>query len=293
MKTSWANARICCTTRESARAAATNNDAPAEYFLARCYAKGTGVPRDFVQAAEYMRQAAEQGLAAAQNDLGAFYARGRGVKQDYAEAARWYRRAAEQGDALAEYSLGRSLLEGRGVPTNIMEGLQWYQKAAAQNQPDALLALGDIYLNGSGGIQVDRQAAAVWFEKAVAQGRLDALNSLGFIYEQQSAGSDGAANLARAVNYYREAAEKGDARGQMNLGRMYFAGFGVKSDPVEAYKWFYLAAQNGEGIADHYLKLLNGADPLTKQPMTPEQTAAAVQRANDFLKDHPKKIGKE
>ena len=74
---------------------------------------------------------------------------------------------------------------------------------------------------------------------------------------------------------------------------MYFAGLGVKTDPVEAYKWFYLASRNGEGIANHYLQLLNGSDPLTKQPMTPEQTAAAVQRANDFLKDRPEKTGKE
>jgi hypothetical protein len=273
-------------TLDTARAAATNNDAHAEYFLARCYARGLDVPQDDAQAADWLHQAADHGYAPAQNDLGAFYAHGRGVKQDYAEAARWYRKAAEQGDALAEYSLGRSLLEGRGVSTNVMEGLQWYQKAVAQNQPDALLSLGNLYLNGAPGIPVDCQAAAGWFERAAAQGNSNALNSLGFIYEN-GCGSSPSADIVKALHYYRAAAEKNDAKGQMNLGRVYLEGIGVKADPVEAYKWFYLAQRNGEGIASHYLKILNGNDPFSDKPLAQEKIAEAVQQANDFLKDHP------
>src|SRR5665213_1646830 len=90
-------------TVETARAAAAKGDAKAEYFLAKHYAKGDGVPQDYGRAAEYMRQAADQGHAFAQNDLGAFYAKGLGVKQDYQAAAQWYEKAAKNGDALGEY----------------------------------------------------------------------------------------------------------------------------------------------------------------------------------------------
>src|SRR5580658_6337461 len=114
-------------TLDTAQSAAAKGDAKAEYFLARHYAKGDGVPQDYSKAAEYMRQAAEQDYAFAQNDLGAFYAKGLGVRQDYQEAAKWYLKAAGQGDALAQYSLGLIYSEGRGVPVNMPESLKWYK----------------------------------------------------------------------------------------------------------------------------------------------------------------------
>src|SRR5262245_32441519 len=71
---------------DTVRTAAEKGDAEAQYRLAICFAKGTGVTQDYSKAAEYLRRSAEQGYAVAQNDLGALYARGQGVKQDYEEA---------------------------------------------------------------------------------------------------------------------------------------------------------------------------------------------------------------
>ena len=71
-------------TIESATEAATKGDTKAEYFLAKHYAKGEGVPQNDAKAAEYMQQAAESGYAFAQNDLGrraAGSAAGAGISQ--------------------------------------------------------------------------------------------------------------------------------------------------------------------------------------------------------------------
>jgi len=254
----------------------------------RC-AKGDGVPQDYSQAAEYMRQAAEAGYALAQNDLGVYYAKGLGVKQDYAEAAKWYRKAADQGDPLAEYSLGRICLEGRGVPTNVVESLAWYKKAADQNQPDALLALGYLYFEGHEGIRADWREALHWFQKAVAAGRAGALNSIGFMYEHGGTGVD--QDLSQALNSYRDAANRNDAEGQMNLGRLYYEGLGVKTDYAEAYKWFYLAHSNGSGIANHYLQELEGSALMHPALLTPDQISKATQAAQEIqrkkLRDTP------
>jgi TPR repeat protein len=95
------------------------------------------------------------------------------------------------------------------------------------------------------------------------------------------------------VKYYREAAEKNDAEGQMNLGRMYQDGSGVKSDLVEAYKWFYLASQNEEGIANHYLMDLAGANPLNEPLLTSEQIAEAIRRTDQFQKSIKREKSKE
>jgi TPR repeat protein len=271
-----------------ATAAADKGDAKAAYSLARHYAKGDGVPQDYAKAAESMRRAADLGHAYAQNDLGVYYAKGLGVKQDYQEAAKWYRKAAENGDSLGQFSLGRAYAEGRGVATNMTESIKWFKQAADQNQPEAMLVLGDIYMNGRPGIPIDYRASRKWLKKTVAQGRVAALNSLGVIYEQGGFGVDKAPQ--RALKCFREAAEKGDDQGQMNLGRMYRDGTGVKSEVVEAYQWFYLAAQNGNGIAKHYLMELDGTSPLVGGSLiSGPQVDDAIRRAKEFQKSMGKK----
>jgi hypothetical protein len=268
-------------TLDTARQAAKQGNAQAEYFLAKHYEKGDGLPQDYAAAAGYLRQAAEQGLANAQSDLGAFFANGLGVKQDDQEAIHWFRKAAKQGDALAQYILGLCYAEGRGVATNFQESVKWYRQAANQKQPDALLALGDIYLIGKPGVPADHKAAGQCYRQAAAQGRLNALNSLGYIYENGGAGVD--QNYELAMKFYRTAAEKNDAAGQMNLGLMYMEGTGVKTDQIAAYQWLYLAAHNGSGIAKHYLAQLEGRDPLSNgSGLTKPQIEEAIRRANQF-----------
>jgi len=48
-----------------------------------------------------------------------------------------------------------------------------------------------------------------------------------------------------AVNWWRKAAEQGDATAQSNLGAMYANGHGVQQDYTEAAKWYLLAANQG------------------------------------------------
>jgi TPR repeat protein len=200
----------------------------------------------------------------------------------------WYRIAAAQGDSLAEFSLGWAYLQGRGVETNANEALIWLKRAGAQNQPDALIALGDIYLKGRESVPIDYNEACQWFQKAYRQGRIDALNSVGFIYEH-GAPPHLAPNPKKAFECYREAASQGDARAQMNLGRMCRSGSGVDRDYVESYKWFYLAERDGEPVAKHYLQEFQGYSPLWKTALTPQQIAEAVRRADEWQKSFDEK----
>ena len=48
-----------------------------------------------------------------------------------------------------------------------------------------------------------------------------------------------------AVNWYRLAAERGDAEGQVSLGIMYSRGRGVPQDRAEAVRWYRMAAEQG------------------------------------------------
>jgi TPR repeat protein len=267
---------------DRARAGAEKGEPKALYSLGKRCEKGDGMPQDYARAAEYYRQSAEKGFAFAQTDLAALYMKGSGVTQDYNRAAYWYRKAAENGDAVAQYAMGILYTEGQGVLADMQEALRWYHRAAEQNQTDAILALGDSYLNGSGGIPIDFKLALKWYQIGAKRGRVTALTSVGFIYENGGHGVE--PDSRRALKYYREAAEKGDARGQMNLGRVYRDGLGMKSNLVQAYKWFYAASRNGDHVGDHYLRELEYASKRNQIVLTSEQMADARSQAEKYIR---------
>jgi len=61
----------------------------------------------------------------------------------------------------------------------------------------------------------------------------------------------------------------------MSLGRLCIQGLGVKADVVEAYKWLYLASQNGDGSA-------TGTLIAVRERLTPAEVLEACRRAEDF-----------
>jgi predicted aspartyl protease len=87
------------------RKAADQGYARAQYILGYKYAKGEGVPKDAVQAVQWIRKAADQGYAEAQYGMGVMYFKGEGVPKDAAQAVQWYRKAADQGHAEARRQL--------------------------------------------------------------------------------------------------------------------------------------------------------------------------------------------
>ena len=72
---------------------------------------------------------AAQGDATVQVNLGGLYARGQGVPQDYVKARRWYEKAAAQGDATAQVNLGWLYAEGHGVSQDDVRAYMWYNLA--------------------------------------------------------------------------------------------------------------------------------------------------------------------
>ena len=85
---------------------------------------------------------------------------------------------------------------------------------------------------------------------------------------------------AKAVKWYRKAAEQGNADAQFFLGFMYDAGRGVPQDDAQAHMWYNLAASRfppGENL-DRAVKI---RDLLAKM-MTPAQIAEAQKLAREW-----------
>ena len=78
-----------------------------------------------------------------------------------------------------------------------------------------------------------------------------------------------------ALAQWRAAADGGDRRAMLALGRLYAQGLGAPQDYLEAHKWFNLAASRGEAEA------LKERDALAAK-MTPQQVQAAQALARSW-----------
>jgi len=79
----------------------------------------------------------------------------------------------------------------------------------------------------------------------------------------------------RALQEFRLLAEQGHAQAQVNLGILYSQGRGVPKDSVQAYRWYTLAASQGDDLAEKF------TDHLEKS-MTLAQLAEAQRLAREW-----------
>lgn len=118
--------------------------------------------------------------------------------------------------------------------------------------------------------------AAEWYRKAAEQGDAEAQFNLGNAYDT---GEGVPKDLGKAIEWYRKAAEQGNAKAQNNMGAAYHDGEGVPKDLVRAHMWFNLAAASGEdGASDNRRK--------AESQMTKEQVAEAEKLAREWHEAH-------
>ena len=77
---------------------------------------------------------------------------------------------------------------------------------------------------------------------------------------------------SEALHEWQAAANAGDAKAMLALGRLYMQGLGAPQDYGQAHKWFNLAASRGEAEA------VTERDALAGR-MAPEQVAKAQEQA--------------
>ncbi len=99
----------------------------------------------------------------------------------------------------------------------------------------------------------DYGLAANWFRKAAEHGNAAAQYSLGVLYTD---GLGVAADPHRAVAWYQRSAAQGYAKAENNLAWFYANGKGVARDPGLAASWYRKAAEQGNAKAQMSLGLL-------------------------------------
>lgn len=254
---------------------AAGGNPEAEARLGIMYENGLGgLPKDDVQAVNWLRKAAAGGNALAMNNLGNLHENGRGgLPQDDIQAANWYRKSAEAGYGRAMTNLGLMYDEGRGaLPLDDAQALVWFRKAADAGDPYGMANLGGMYHGAHGGLAKDDVQAVYWYRKAAEGGDTFGMTSLGFMYHHGWGGLP--QNDVEAVNWYRKAAEGRDSTAMNNLGDMYRDGKGgLPQDDAQAVKWYRNAAEAGEDTAMYNL---GGMYELGRGGLPKDPTQAAT-----------------
>ena len=83
-----------------------------------------------------------------------------------------------------------------------------------------------------------------------------------------------------AARWYQRAAAKGNVTAQTLLASQYLIGRGVEADPVRAFAWYVLAANQGHANAVR-------AREATAMQMTAAEVEAASRLAEDWIRDGP------
>jgi hypothetical protein len=145
------------------------------------------------------------------------------------DSVRWHlTRLLPTDDPVVNYHYGRLLAAGLGGPLDYEKGAVYLQKGYAL--PEARYELAKLYFSGFGVPRDQAKAVRILQETTTNVG---ASELLGRAY---AFGIGVAADKEKAMNYFRYAAERGDASAMHELGERL-----EDTDPAEAYYWFKLS----------------------------------------------------
>lgn len=142
-------------------------------------------------------------------------------------------------------------------------------KAEGKKSGHTLFQRGLDSFQGKGVPQDYARAVELW-RQAANRGDTDAQSCLGYVYY---VGLGVAQSYENAATWYRKAAEAGASDAQHNLGVMYYLGQGVAKDNVLAMAWLLLANANGYSQAVKEMRYIAGGSS-PQQISTAEKIAA-------------------
>lgn len=128
-----------------------------------------------------------------------------------------------------------------------------YRNLAAKGDASAMNEIGVAYFKGSDGVKQDSVKAVEWFRKAADGGNAIAMNNMGIVYRD---GDGVEPDPAESHAWFMKAAEAGHAWAQFSVGKNYYEGVGVEQDLFEAEKWSEKAAEQNISNAVRILGLI-------------------------------------
>lgn len=201
-------------------------------------------------AIEWYKKSAEQEYESAFFNLGKLYGDGEGVTQDMKKAAEYFILGAKYNSLDCIYCLACCYFAGEGVEENKEKAFSLFEKASSLDDPLAKYELYKCYLNGWGTEKDEKKAIKVLNEAA----ELKHPESCYLLATCYYSGKSVEKNVKKAFNLIKESAELGYCQAQEKLGEIYREGtYGKEKSPKMAFKWYYMAAEQGSVSAKFYV----------------------------------------
>lgn len=201
---------------------------------------------DYAEALKYYTKAMNAGNISAMYNVGILYRNGSGVAKDYQEAARFFRMADEEGFTDAACRLGDMYIDGllsddQKTP-DYEKAFKYYKKALDAGSKEPLNSLGYMYDHGFY-VQKDPETARKYFKEAADNGSVNGAANYGCILFDEK-------DYKSAREYLEDKAGwNASALAAYNLGKMYFDdvfdGGTVANDHSKAKKFLLKALEMG------------------------------------------------
>lgn len=286
--------------------------------LGEIYRDGEHLQQDIDLAVEYFTKSAEKGFPDALSNLAALFYDGKHLSPDYDKAIAYLQRLKEFEPALAHYYLGdiyyqhfndeasldkaivhfeASASLGDGDAANYLGQMYWYADRAekdiakskywleiARNRGNAMhnSILAEMHWKGLETSVDEQKAIALIEEEAIAR----ELNVPSYVAEHFHYGEAVEQDIARAENYYLQAADDNDVVALTSLGVIYRDGELGRADYEKAYRYFLRGAELGHPFSMFHLSYaLQNGQGIDKDPVAAfnwMKEAAKSDRDPDF-----------
>lgn len=227
----------------------------AKYQLARIHRMGYSVETNVDRAVSLFAEAAAMGEPEAMYELARHYAQGEGLGKDYDMCRYWLERATENGCEAACHMLGVMHEHGIGMEADPESAIIYYKAAADSNHADALFRLYEIYHNGELGEECNMDAAFDYLAKAVDAHSPEAMCELGVLY--YTGNDELPQDFDKARKWFEKAAQEDSGKAYYYLGVIYARGDGVRQDFAESRRLSNIALELGCDNAQKTIDVLD------------------------------------
>lgn len=207
---------------------------------------------EFVLALEFLVPLAQAGDADAQYLTGLIYTIDFYEGNDSDRSLGWIEKAAEQGQPFAQTFYWKTFVGTPDENPRPSESLQWLEAASAAGIAEAQFELATRLASSSG----DRDEIEDLLLSAIRSGHVTAHFAYGELMMRSVRGTYDMRLDDEIAAIMRELAEDGFAPGQVGYGLHRYSGQGAERDPVDAFKWLFLAKEQGNIEGRGYLALL-------------------------------------
>lgn len=222
----------------------------ANFYLGALADADYGYPQqNYAQASAYYEQSGNNPYA--QIALGCLYSYGRGVELDMEKSKELFQSAVDQGVVEGYYGLAMVAVAEEDSEAAVENLTKVVDEGTEQLFiAKAMNYLGTMYQYGFGATEPDIAKAMEWFEKAVELDNTTAMLNLGVIYYY---GYGVEPDDAKAMEWFEKAVDLNDAGGMAWLAVLYRDGYAVEQDYNKTIEWYTKAAERGNTNAMHNL----------------------------------------